>query len=123
MTALTRIIALWIVVLGTPVHAEVQEFSQQAVLDAGADIVLIDVRTRGEYDSGHIPGSVNIPFDAIRSQPGLLEHYRDRTIVTYCMSGGRAYSALETLEQAGYPRLGHLQGDYSAWIESQTPTQ
>jgi len=123
MKRLTGTLILWLATLCAPALAEITEYSQQSLLEANDQVVLIDVRTRGEYDSGHIPGAINIPFDAIRSQPGMLDQYRDRTIVTYCMKGGRAYSALESLEQAGYTKLGHLQGDYLGWTESQLPTE
>jgi rhodanese-related sulfurtransferase len=52
-----------------------------------------------------------------------LEAYRGKTIVTYCAVGVRAMRALEALQQAGYPKLGHLAGDIPAWSQAGLPLE
>ena len=61
---------------------------------------LLDVRTPQEFDSGHIPGAVNIPVDELRSRLGELP--RDRKIAAYCQVGQRGYLATRILQQKGY---------------------
>ena len=61
---------------------------------------LLDVRTPQEFDSGHIPGAVNIPVDDLRSR--LCELPRDRKIAAYCQVGQRGYLATRILLQAGF---------------------
>jgi hypothetical protein len=51
-------------------------------LDAGAELVIIDVRSKEEFDQGHIPGAISIPWDEIKDR--YTELPRDREIITYC---------------------------------------
>jgi rhodanese-related sulfurtransferase len=75
---------------------------------------VIDVRTPGEFETGHIEGSYNVPLDL------LGEHVRDlaaldHNVVLVCQSGARATKALEQLVTAGKSNLRLLQGGMSAW--------
>lgn len=51
-------------------------------LDAGADIVIVDVRSKEDFDEGHIPGAVSIPWEEIEAR--YTELPRDKEIITYC---------------------------------------
>jgi len=51
-------------------------------LDAGADLVVVDVRSKEEFDQGHIPGAVSIPYAEIEAR--YRELPGDKEIVTYC---------------------------------------
>jgi rhodanese-related sulfurtransferase len=51
-------------------------------LDAGADIVIVDVRSKEEFDESHIIGAVSIPWEEIESR--YTELPRDKEIITYC---------------------------------------
>lgn len=62
--------------------------------------VIVDVRTPGEYASGHIRGSVNIPLD--RLQQGYKKLKTDRPVITCCASGMRSGSAKGFLAGKGY---------------------
>ncbi|WP_289107976.1 rhodanese-like domain-containing protein [uncultured Dubosiella sp.] len=62
------------------------------------DDTIIDVRTPEEYDSGHIPGAINIPLNEcskVRLDP-------DRQYELYCLSGRRAQVAQTILKERGY---------------------
>ena len=83
--------------------------------------LILDVRTASEFDSGHIPGALNIPYTDIRRRIGELGPSSDREIVVYCERGGRAMKALSELHEAGFSRVLHLQGDMSAWRKSPFP--
>lgn len=78
-------------------------------------IRILDVRTGGEFDSVHVPGSYNVPLDT------LSEHARDladleHPVVLVCKSGGRADQAHAKLTGAGKQRLHLLDGGLDAWI-------
>jgi phage shock protein E len=62
--------------------------------------VILDVRTASEFKSGHIPGAINIPVDAIR---GKLDELRkkNKTYITCCRSGARSGMAKNALQAAG----------------------
>jgi rhodanese-related sulfurtransferase len=81
------------------------------------DIRILDVRTGGEFETLHIPGSYNVPLDT------LGEHVRDlasvdHPVVLVCQSGGRATQAHERLTAAGKETLHILEGGMAAWDTS-----
>ncbi len=88
----------------------------QAELDAGKELVLLDVRQSWEHASGHLPGAILIPL------PGLPFRLREldssANIVLYCRSGHRAALACGLLRRAGFPHVRNLRGGYLAWAAS-----
>ncbi|MDR4534535.1 MBL fold metallo-hydrolase [Glutamicibacter sp. PS] len=74
--------------------------------------LLLDVRTKGEYARGHIPGARQLSAGRLLAQ--LSDLPREGTIVTYCQSGMRNSVASSVLRQAGY-RVVQLDGSYAAW--------
>ena len=73
-------------------------FTELAATDADARVVL-DVRDGWEWESGHHPDAVHIPFHELRDR--LDEVPRDRPVWVYCATGARATFAVSLLEQAG----------------------
>jgi phage shock protein E len=64
---------------------------------------IIDVRTSGEYASGHIKGSVNIPLNSISANVKKIK--KDAPLITCCASGMRSASARSTLRAMGYKEV------------------
>ncbi len=62
--------------------------------------VIVDVRTKSEYQGGHIKGSKNIPLDSIKKEAQSLKRL-NKTIVTVCRSGNRSGMAKSILTSAG----------------------
>jgi rhodanese-related sulfurtransferase len=62
--------------------------------------MIVDVRTPGEFSSGNIKGSVNIPLDVISSKVQELKK-KNKPVITVCRSGNRSGSAKSILENAG----------------------
>ena len=71
--------------------------------------VLIDVRSPEEFDRGHIPGSINLPTQALRNAEEILEDM-DAPIFVYCQSGARSSRAARMLEIMGYSHVTDLGG-------------
>lgn len=65
--------------------------------------VIVDVRTRGEYKSGHIKGSKNIPLDEIKKSAHNLDKHKP--VIVCCRSGMRSGQALGILKSAGFERV------------------
>jgi rhodanese-related sulfurtransferase len=63
--------------------------------------IILDVRTKGEYGSGHIRGSVNIPVDQLHKNLNKLKD-KKRPIITCCESGMRSASAKGILTSNGF---------------------
>ena len=62
--------------------------------------ILLDVRTKEEYRSGHVQGSVNIPLDALSGKLKTLK--KETPIVAVCASGMRSGTATSMLKQYGF---------------------
>ena len=78
----------------------------------GANVLIIDVRTKDEFDGGHLPGAVLIPYDVLSAN--LSEPDKSRPIVVYCRSGRRSGIAARTLVEMGYQNVFDL-GGINAW--------
>lgn len=63
--------------------------------------VILDVRTKGEYASGHIKGSINIPVEQLAGNLNKLKD-KNNVIITCCASGMRSASAKGLLTSMGY---------------------
>ena len=72
---------------------------------------IIDVRTTGEFKTGHIKGSVNIPLQTITSQ--LSKINKDKPVITCCASGMRSASAKSILTSNGFSEV-HNGGGWSS---------
>ena len=70
----------------------------QQLVKEGA--VILDVRSPGEFQGGHIKGSINVPLQSIQSSLGKIP--KNKTIITCCASGMRSASAISILKSAGY---------------------
>ena len=78
-----------------------------------ANTMLIDVRTKDEFELGAIRGAVNIPIDEIRDR--LSEIPQEKKIVIYCSVGPRSYVASRILVQLGYSNVFNLIGGYKTF--------
>jgi phage shock protein E len=67
-----------------------------------ADPIWIDVRTAEEYNSGHVPVAVNIPYTEIAEGISSLTMDKNAAIYVYCRSGRRSGIAQETLQGLGF---------------------
>ncbi len=86
-------------------------------------LVVLDVRTAGEFAAGHVPGARNVSHDQLETKLAELEALRDKDVVLYCRSGRRTLLAEEVLRKAGFAKLLHLEGDYLAWEAQQRPVE
>lgn len=64
--------------------------------------IWIDVRTVQEYESGHLPGALNISFEHLGARISEITTDRRTAIRLYCQSGRRSGLAKQTLEKLGY---------------------
>lgn len=83
-------------------------------MDSGDEAIILDVRTEGEFNAGHIPGAILIPNETIADKmPGLLPDL-DAEILIYCRSGNRSAQAARKLIQIGYTNVYDF-GGINSW--------
>ncbi len=83
----------------------------EAVLANPDDYVIIDARSPSEYDTSHVAGAINVPFDTLEGYASLLPEDKQQPIVTYCRSGGRATVLKMLLIDMGYTDISVVPGD------------
>ena len=106
----------------------IREVAPAAFHGNAGDAVLIDVREPAEFDTGHLPGAINIPRGVLEFQvdahpavanatdPALA--HRERPLVLYCRTGGRAALAADNLQKLGFADVRSIAGGIEAWREA-----
>jgi len=95
----------------------------RAILDSGSDVLFLDVREQWEYDGGHVPGALNMPWSSgvLTARHGELP---PKPIVVYCKAGSRSAQASSFLVDNGHADIYNMSGGYTAWtvLPTRTPT-
>lgn len=77
--------------------------------------VLLDVRTPEEFESGHLPGAVNVDVESAAFAQAAASLDKAKTYAVYCRTGNRSKAAMTALQQLGFARLFDLSGGIGAW--------
>lgn len=86
-----------------------------ALMERRPEATLLDVRSPGEFAGSHIPGSVNVPLEVLKADPGEVVRRVGGEVAVLCQSGVRSQEAAELLKGAGVEDLRMLQGGINAW--------
>ena len=96
------------------VHMDVGTLAER--LGSDVRLVVIDVRTPGEFQQGHVKGAVLVPLGTLKSTTAqLAEKYADREIALICRSGNRSLSGSVALKRAGFDKVFNVRGGMNAW--------
>lgn len=90
----------------------VQELKQR--LDAGEQLILVDVRETYEYEEFTL-GGLQIPMSEFVNQFTLLEPYKNQEIILYCRVGPRSASMVAFLKSKGFTNPRNLKGGLESW--------
>ena len=85
------------------------------------DALVLDVRSDGEFNTGHILNAMHIPQQHLDEQLDKLAKYHDRPIITVCRSGQTSARAGSTLHKKGFENIYYLNGGLLAWEDAQLP--
>jgi rhodanese-related sulfurtransferase len=96
----------------------------KAKMDRGEDFVLVDALGPEHYESSHLPGAVNLPYEFV-DEAGRVLPDKGAVIVVYCMNAGCSASGEEAreLEEMGYSRVLHYAGGKQDWIRAGLPVE
>ena len=80
------------------------------IMDSGEEHIILDTREQGEFDEGHIPGAILIPYTEIENKAEEMLPDKDKLILVYCRSGRRSKIAAEALSKLGYTNVKEFGG-------------
>ena len=85
------------------------------------DALVLDVRTAGDFEKGHIPGAKHLPLAQVEPEQKLLASARSRPVVLVCQRGQGASAAAGKLRKAGFARVHELEGGIDGWQQAGLP--
>ena len=88
---------------------------EAAVILKNESPLLLDVRTRGEFQRGHLAGAVLIPVQELQKRIGELAAYKTRDILLYCATGNRSTVASQILIDRGFARILNMRRGIVGW--------
>ena len=80
------------------------------IMDSGEEHIILDTREQDEFDEGHIPGAILIPYTEIENKAEEMLPDKDNLILVYCRSGRRSKIASESLAKLGYTSVKEFGG-------------
>ena len=83
--------------------------------------LVLDVRSRDQYDAGHVIDARNLPSTELASSVETLKKYRDKPVLTCCETGMTAGAAARTLREQGFSKVASLRGGLQAWRAESLP--
>ena len=92
------------------VYLNITAEEAKKLMDSEEGCIILDVRTREEYDQGHIPGAILIPNTEIEAKAADLLPDKEQLILVYCRSGRRSKLAAQSLAALGYTNIRELGG-------------
>ena len=95
---------------GQVMYTQISAEEAKNIIDSHEEYIILDVREQDEYDSGHIPGAILIPYTDIESKAEEMLPRKDMQILVYCRSGRRSKIASESLAKLGYTDIKEFGG-------------
>ena len=99
-------------------NIDVEEFAK---LRATGTNVVLDVRTREEWEQGHLPDAILIDFIEPDFEEKIAKLDPDKTYLVVCASGGRSARACKKMEALKFKELYNVKGGMNAWEKAGKP--
>jgi rhodanese-related sulfurtransferase len=119
--------AMWVITLGAIMmyHQRTGASSigpQKAVMLINRQgAVVVDVREKKEFDTGHIVDSINIPLAKLKQRLSELRKHKEKPIVVVCKLGQHSSDAAKTLQESDYAEVFRLSGGLTEWKAQSLP--
>jgi len=99
-------------------NMNVEDFSKKT---AESGVVILDVRTPGEFMTGHIQDAQNIDFESGSFESQIESLDKNGTYAVYCRSGNRSGQAVKVMQDAGFKNIYNLNGGVIDWANTGLP--
>ena len=91
-------------------YEQISAENAKKIMDSGEEHIILDTREQEEFDEGHIPGAILIPYTEIENKAEEMIPDKDKLILVYCRSGRRSKIAAESLAKLGYTNVKEFGG-------------
>lgn len=121
------LIGTFIILLSLFIRNETRRGGQSVSVQKLVDMVnrenalVLDVRDKKEFESGHIVDAVNIPYGSLETRLDELARHRERPIVVACRMGQHSGAAGTLLRKKGFPNVSRLTGGIAEWRNQNLP--
>ena len=92
------------------VYMNITAEEAMVLMESETGYIILDVREQDEYDAGHIPGAILIPYTRIEEEASEKLTDKDQLILVYCRSGRRSKIAADALVELGYTNIREFGG-------------
>ena len=92
------------------VYMNITAEEAKVLMESETGYIILDVREQDEYDVGHIPGAILIPYTRIEEEASEKLTDKDQLILVYCRSGRRSKIAADALVELGYTNIREFGG-------------
>ena len=92
------------------IYVNITADEAKQIMDTEEGYIILDVREQDEYDAGHIPEAILIPYTQIGEKAIEMLPDKDQLMLVYCRSGRRSKIAAETLVELGYTNIKEFGG-------------
>ncbi len=97
---------------------QVVEISNKEALnyiEKNKDFLLLDVRTREEFNEAHINGAINVPYDELHYRIDEIINYKNKDVFVYCRTKNRSSAAKDTLIYYNFKKIYVMHEGFSNW--------
>lgn len=95
---------------------------QQAVMMINrSNAVVLDIREKKDFDSGHITDSIHIPMNKLSARISELDKYKASPVIIACRLGQTSADAAKLLRSAGFSQVLRLSGGITEWRSESLP--
>ena len=91
-------------------YEQITAENAKKIMDSGKEHIILDTREQDEFDEGHIPNAILIPYTEIENKAEEMIPDKDKLILVYCRSGRRSKIAAESLAKLGYANVKEFGG-------------
>lgn len=106
---------------GSGINSALNPDEYEKQLSHSTTTQLIDVRTPGEFEQGHLKGAVNYDINSADFETKMKSLDKAKPVFVYCLSGGRSSSAAAYLAQQGFKEVYNLEGGILKWTAAGKP--